>query len=87
MAADAARLGAWLMDNQDVMLIGAHINHLTARAAAIIRAHPRQIRALAQRLYRDTVVSGDEAKRIVNWWLCPCHRDWGAGQRGRAPTL
>jgi hypothetical protein len=88
--ADRAWWSASMLDNHDVQLIGVHLSYLSARASAIIRAHPRQIRALAQRLYRDTVVDGAEAERIVRWWLCSCHAGhpgWGDGQRGRAPAL
>jgi hypothetical protein len=85
--ADSAWHRIWLMDDGDVLLIGAHLAYLTARASAIVRKHPRQIRALAERLYRDTVVAGPQVERIVKWWLCACHNDWGAGQQGRAPAL
>jgi hypothetical protein len=85
--ADSAWHATSTLDEYDTQLIGAHLGYLTARASAIIRAHQRPIRALAERLYRDTVVSGAEAERIVTWWLCSCHREWGAGQRGLAPAL
>jgi hypothetical protein len=74
------------MDDGDVLLAGAHLTYLTARASAIVHKHRRAVHALAERAYRDTLVTGPEVERIVTWWLCGCHTDWGAGQRGCAPA-